>query len=85
VSDIDPLTNRLAGNAVDIEMAADRLSALEMAVSWLLAQHPNDAGLRFVRGQASQIEGEGGDPGVVAELGLLGDLVSCLIERKRPS
>lgn len=85
MSDFGPFVNRLAANAADIEMAADRLNALEMAVSWLLAQQPNEAGLRFLRGQASQIEEEGVDPGIVAELGILGDFVSYLIERKRPS
>ena len=81
----DALINRLAGNAADIEMAADRLTALELAVSFLLYQLPDDAGLCFLSRQTNQFEEAGTSPGVVAELDILRGYVSALRELQAPS
>jgi hypothetical protein len=72
------LINRLASNAADIEDNDHRLEALELAVSWLLAQQPNDAGSRFLALQANVLEETGKAPDVVAGLDNLRELVGAL-------
>jgi hypothetical protein len=74
----DASINRLAGNAADLVMTADRLVALELAVSWLLAQKPDDEGLRFLSRQANELEESGKAHGVSAALDSLRGLVASL-------
>jgi hypothetical protein len=81
----DALIGRLAGNATNIEMAADRLTALELAVCWLLFNQPNDDGGRFLSRQANELEESGKAPGVVAELDLLRAAVSDFREMRKSS
>lgn len=74
----DALINRLAANAADIEISEERLTALELSVSWLLAQQPNDDGLRFLSRQANELEESGKALGIVAELDRLRESVGAL-------
>lgn len=78
------LINHLADNAVDIEMAVNRLAALELAVSWLMYRQPDDSGLAYLAAQANDLEELGTDPGVVAELDLLIASVASFREQLGP-
>lgn len=74
----EAIIKRLAENATDIEMLNERVEALELAVSFLLYQLPDGAGLRFLGRQANETEAGQKAPGVVEALDVLRDLVGGL-------
>ncbi|QOX79834.1 hypothetical protein FY034_13130 [Trichlorobacter lovleyi] len=74
----EAIIKRFAENATDIEMLNERVEALELAVSFLLHQLPDGAGLRFLSSQANSVEEGQKAPGVVEALDFLRDLVGGL-------
>lgn len=74
----EAIIKRLAENAAAIETLGERLEALEVTVSFLLHQLPDDAGLRFLSRQANETEAGQKAPGVVETLDVLRDLVGGL-------
>ena len=68
-----------------IEQIQDRLTALELAVSWILCNHTEDKGGAFLSRQANQLEEEGKFPGVIERLDWLNEFVFALHELRQHS
>jgi hypothetical protein len=77
-------TNLLAETAAHTEPILDRLTALELSVSWLLSRQPVDNGHRFLCTQANDLEEQQYAPGVVAALDRISGFVSALRELTPP-